>query len=84
MRLLPCFDNLLLSYADRTRAIADEHRGAVSEGGWVKSTFLVDGVAAGVWTVEDGRVGLEPFAPLPRTVRRDVEDEAARLEAWLR
>ena len=31
-----------------------------------------------------GKVALEPFAPLPRVARREVEDEAARLEAWLR
>jgi hypothetical protein len=28
-------------------------------------------------------VTLTPFAPLPRSARRDVDDEAARLEAWL-
>ena len=31
-----------------------------------------------------GKVALTPFAPLPRAARREVEDEAARLEAWLR
>jgi hypothetical protein len=25
----------------------------------------------------------EPFAPLPRQAKRELEDEAARLEAWL-
>ncbi|MGH2998692.1 MAG: DNA glycosylase AlkZ-like family protein, partial [Gaiellaceae bacterium] len=63
---------------------ADDHRGLVIEGGWIKSTFLVDGFVAGVWEVESGRVLLEPFAPLPRAVRREVEDEAVQLEAWLR
>ena len=38
----------------------------------------------GLWHVEDGRVRLEPFAPLPRAARREVEEEAARLEAFLR
>jgi hypothetical protein len=28
-------------------------------------------------------VRVEPFEPLPRAVRREVDDEAARLEAWL-
>ena len=27
---------------------------------------------------------LAPYAPLPRVARRAVEDEAARLGAWLR
>jgi hypothetical protein len=83
VRFLPRFDNLVLSHRDRNRVIADEHRGAVIEGGWVKSTFLVDGFVAGVWEVERGRVVFEPFAPLPRTVRRDADDEARRLEAWI-
>jgi hypothetical protein len=80
---MPRFDNLVLSHKDRTRVLADEHRGAVIEGGWVKSTFLVDGFVAGTWEVEKGRIRLEPFAPLPRRVRTDLEAEAARLQAWL-
>lgn len=84
VRFLPRFDNLLLSHRDRNRVIADEHRGRVIDGGWVKSTFLVDGFVAGVWEVEQGRVVLEPFARLPPAVRREVEDEARRLESWLR
>ncbi len=84
VRLLPRFDNLVLSHKDRTRVLPYEYRSEIIEGGWVKSSFLVDGLVAGVWEVEQGRVRVEPFAPLPRTVRREVEDEAARLEAWLR
>ena len=53
-------------------------------GGMVEATFLVDGFVAGLWRAERGRVRIEPFAPLPRVWRREVEDEAARLEAWLR
>ena len=81
---MPRFDNLVLAHKDRTRVLPEEYRGAVIDGGWVKSTLLVDGVVAGIWEVDDGRVRVEPFAPLPRVVRREVEDEAARLEAWLR
>ncbi len=47
-------------------------------------TFLVDGFVAGQWRVEGGRIRLEPFAPLPRAARREVEREAALLEAFLR
>jgi hypothetical protein len=82
-RLMPRFDNLILSHKDRTRVIADDHRALVIDGGWVKSTLLVDGFVAGTWEVEKGRVHVEPFEPLPRAVRREVDDEAARLEAWL-
>ena len=51
--------------------------------GDVAQTFLVDGFVAGTWRVEDGRVVAEPFAPLSRAARREVEDEAERLEAFL-
>ncbi|HKX47046.1 MAG TPA: winged helix DNA-binding domain-containing protein [Gaiellaceae bacterium] len=83
-RLLPRFDNLVLSHDDRRRVLADEHRAAVIQGGEVRATFLVDGFVAGTWSLDDGRVQLEPFAPLPRSTRREVEDEAARLEAFVR
>jgi hypothetical protein len=83
VRFVPRFDNLVLAHKDRSRVLPEEYRGAVIDGGWVKSTFLVDGFVAGVWEVERGRVRVEPFAPLPRTARREVADEAARLEGWL-
>jgi hypothetical protein len=83
VRFMPRFDNLVLSHRDRSRVLADEHRGAVIEGGWVRSTFLVDGFVAGTWELERGRVATQPFAPLPRRVQREVADEAAKLEAWL-
>jgi Winged helix DNA-binding domain len=47
------------------------------------STFLVDGQVAGTWRHEDGKVELEPFESVPRAARRELEDEARRLEAFL-
>ena len=85
VRFLPRYDNLVLSHADRTRVVADDHRRTVIHGGgMVEATFLLDGFVAGLWRLEKGRVRIEPFAPVPRVWRREVEDEAARLEAWLR
>lgn len=85
VRFLPKWDNVLLSFADRRRVISDEHRREViGKNGDVAPTFLVDGFVAGMWRVESERVRIEPFSPLPRVWRRAVEDEAARLEAWLR
>jgi hypothetical protein len=49
----------------------------------VQPTFTVDGYVAGVWRVERKRVVIEPFAPLPRAAQRELENERARLEAWL-
>jgi hypothetical protein len=46
-------------------------------------TFLVDGAVAGAWRHEPGKVRLEPFAPFPRPVRREVDQESDRLAAFL-
>ena len=58
-------------------------RTVIGSNGDVAQTFLVDGFVAGMWRVENGRVLIEPFAPLPRSVQREVEEEADRLEAFL-
>jgi hypothetical protein len=83
VRFLPKWDALLLSHADRTRVLPPEYQGEVITGGYVFSSFLVDGLVAGLWTVERGRVKLQPFAPLPRPIRREAEEEASRLAAFL-
>jgi Winged helix DNA-binding domain len=83
VRFLPKWDNVLLAYRDRTRVLPEQHRKTVIKmNGDVAQTFLVDGVVAGTWRAEDGRVAVQPFAPLPRRVRSEVEDEAARLQAF--
>jgi hypothetical protein len=83
-RLLPRWDELLLAHKDRTRVLPDEYRKTViHRNGDVQQTFLVDGVVTGLWRRDGGRIVLEPFTPLPRSVRRELEDEAARLNAWL-
>jgi len=84
VRFLPKWDNVLLSFADRTRVLPEQYRKTVIRmNGDVAQTFLSDGFVAGIWRVENGRVVLEPFAPLPRSAQRDLEDEAERLEAFL-
>ena len=84
VRLLPRFDNLVLGHDDRRRVLPAEYRSQVIEGGEVRPTFLVDGFVAGTWSLEDGRVRLRLFAPLPRSARRELEEETARLEAFVR
>ena len=80
VRFLPKWDNVLLAWADRTRIISDEQRKMViGKNGDVAPTFLVDGFVAGIWYVEKGRVKVEPFGRVPKTVTA----EAKRLEAWL-
>ena len=87
VRMLPKWDNLLLSHDDRTRVLPEEYRKRmIAKNGDVAQAFLLDGVVAGEWSADkkSGKVTIEPYAPLPRVARRAVEDEAARLEAWLR
>jgi hypothetical protein len=86
VRLLPKWDNLLLSHDDRTRVLPEDYRKRmIAKNGDVAQAFLVDGVVAGEWTADKhGKVTLDPYAPLPRVARRAVEEEAARLQAWLR
>jgi hypothetical protein len=83
-RLLAPFDELVLAHKERARVIADEHRPLVIQGSDVRATFTVDGFVAGTWRREGRRVELEPFEPLPQAARRELADEAGRLEGWLR
>jgi winged helix DNA-binding protein len=83
-RLLAMWDSTLLAYEERTRILPEEYRKVVvDKRGDVAQTILVDGGVAGIWRVDGGRVRLEPFAPLPRSARRELEEEAARVEAFL-
>ena len=84
VRFLPKWDNVLLAFADRTRVLPELHRKTViGANGDVAQTFLVDGFVAGIWRAEQGRVALEPFIALSRSVRAEIKDEAGRLEAFL-
>ncbi len=83
VRFLPKWDNVLLAFADRTRVLPEQYRKRVIRmNGDVAQTFLVDGFVAGIWRAENGRVVIEPFATLARSVQRELEDEARRLEAF--
>lgn len=83
-RLLAMWDSSLLAYEERDRVLPDEYRKTVIDRrGDVAQTILVDGRVAGIWRVDGCRVRLEPFAPLPRGVARELADEAARVEAFL-
>lgn len=85
VRFLGGFDNMLLSYADRTRIVAAEDRPQVTPGKnlRVKPTFTVDGFVAGTWTAKGSRVVPEPFRKLPRADAAEVDEEAERLSAFL-
>ena len=85
-RLLPEFDSLLLAHKDRTRVITDERRKSLATKNLrVKATFLVDGFAAGSWSMARKRdtatLTLAPFERLPRAV---ATSSPPRREALLR
>ena len=84
VRLIPRFDNLVLSHADRSRILGDLPPTAiVTNNGLVHATILVDGFVAGTWQLDKGRVVLEPFAPL-RSARRALKEEIERLETFVK
>jgi hypothetical protein len=78
-RLLPEFDNLLLSHADRGRVIPPANRGRT----WQANTFycplLVDGFLAGVWRLIGDALVIEPFSGLGWAERAEVTEEAERV-----
>jgi hypothetical protein len=80
-RLLPVWDATLLAHARRTGIVPDQYRALVFNARTPQSvaTFLVDGVVAGSWRYERGRVRLEPFGRLARAARSELNEEAERL-----
>lgn len=84
-RFLPVWDATLLVHARRTGILPEEYRPLVFNTKTPHSvnTFLVDGHVAGTWRYEAGKVRLEAFEGVPRGVRRELDDEARRLAAFL-
>ncbi|WP_433332810.1 winged helix DNA-binding domain-containing protein [Spirillospora sp. CA-294931] len=85
-RLVPDFDNLLLSHSDRARIITEERRARVfTVNGIIRATVLVDGFVAGRWKIEKKRgaavLRVEFFEPVPASERDAVAHEAERLLA---
>ncbi len=85
VRFLPRFENALLSHANRTRIISDEHRKRMWKvNGLVDPSFLVDGYVAGTWKLTQAKretvLDITPFdAPLPPSTRAELEAEGQRL-----
>jgi hypothetical protein len=85
VRLVAPFDNILLSHANRTRVISDEHRKRLFAGknGVFPGTVLVDGFVAGTWELvgkgESTSLQVLPYTRLKRAVQGEVVSEANRL-----
>ncbi|WP_055494610.1 winged helix DNA-binding domain-containing protein [Streptomyces sp. TP-A0356] len=80
-RFLPEFDNLLLSHADRTRVVPADLKGRSWAGNQAYRTLLVDGFLAGVWTLEERTLVIEPFGTLTTGRRKEVTEEGERMLA---
>lgn len=81
VRLVPEYDNLTLSHADRTRVVSDADRPRLmTRNGIIPATLLVDGFVAGTWrldTVKDtATVTVRPWSRLTGAVRAAIESEA--------
>jgi len=88
VRFIPEYDNLVLSHADRTRLVADEHRSSIYTANLIiPPTFLVDGFVAGTWRVERSRktatLLVEPFDTLPSKAREGLALEGSRLVRFI-
>jgi hypothetical protein len=88
VRFLYDYENLLLSYADRSRAIAPDlpARGLLTRTQESLSTFLVDGFVAGTWGIRRARrtatLAITPIDPLAKRDRVALEEEGERLLAF--
>ncbi|MDQ3787077.1 MAG: winged helix DNA-binding domain-containing protein [Actinomycetota bacterium] len=75
VRFLPEFDNILLSHADRTRVMNDEHRKRLFgvKNGVFPGTFLVDGFVRGSWRITKQRKSaVLTITPWARTTTKDL------------
>lgn len=84
VRFLQTFEALTMIHARRTQVMPEQYRPIVFNTKTPQSVpvFLIDGAVAGTWRYEAGRVRVDPFEPVPRTVRRELDDEAEALAAF--
>ncbi len=87
VRLAAEFDNLVLSHADRSRIVSDEHRGRMStRNGIFPGTVLLDGFVAGMWRI--ARTGgtatlmVELFRDVGASDRDAIAAEGLRMLAF--
>jgi Winged helix DNA-binding domain len=84
VRFLPQYDNLFLSHDDRSRINGEMSWGV--EFGW-KGPILVDGGITGAWRVRREKqvatMTIELGRTLTKAERRDLDEEAERLAAFL-
>ncbi|MCR8645007.1 winged helix DNA-binding domain-containing protein [Paenibacillus sp. N1-5-1-14] len=84
LRFIGDFDNILLSYVDRSRIIADAYKPIVfTKNGIVRPTVLLDGFVKGVWNIErekdSAKLVIEPFEPFSKEDQELLTQEGLQL-----
>jgi hypothetical protein len=84
VRFLQTFEALLMIHARRTQVMPEQFRPIVFNTKKPHSmpVFLIDGAVAGTWRYEGGRIHMKPFEPIPRTAKRELEEESKALAAF--
>ena len=81
-RLLGAFDPLLLGWASRAFVVGSAER-VVTNNGLFRPIALVEGRAAGLWSLDRGEVVLEPFGRLTAAAAAALTTEAADIVRFL-
>ena len=86
-RFLPEYDNVLFSYADRTRVNPDKNEIPLAPGnGGRCGTVLVDGTFQATWQIttagDSATLLIKPFGRLPKADLDGLTDEGGRLLAF--
>lgn len=84
VRFLQTFEALTMIHARRAQVMPERYRPIVfnTKTPHSKPVFLVDGAVAGTWRYEGGRIRTDPFEPIARSMRRELDDEAKALAAF--
>jgi Winged helix DNA-binding domain len=84
VRFLPHWDATLLVHARRALVLPEHYRERVFsiKNPFSVGTYLVDGQVAGAWSVQKGRIVLDPYQRLSGATKKEVEEERDRLQAF--
>lgn len=85
VRFLGPWEAILPAHARRSGVLPEEFRRLVfsNKNPHSVGTFLVDGRVAGAWSQEGGEVRVEPFSPVPRRWKQDLEEERRALGVFV-
>ncbi|MBH5318921.1 AlkZ family DNA glycosylase [Paenibacillus sp. GSMTC-2017] len=83
-RFLSEFDNMLISFNDRSRIMSPAYKPLVfTNNGIVRATFLIDGFVQGLWSIQqtnkEAVLQIKPFEALHKVDLEALMDEGLRL-----